>query len=219
MAKILMFEDDLEFAQLLSSFLERYNIQISNYDDPFLGLSSGISDYDMVILDLGLPGLDGMEVCQKIIDYHDIPIIISSARNGVSDKVAALELGADDFLAKPYDPQEMYARIISLLRRYKKVLEPKDTSNKIEIDLLKDEVLFNGELLLLTQAEYEVLLELFRNKNSNVSRDQILFSAESLDENSPKTLDVIVNRLRRKLRDDDKQIIRSIRGVGYKLSV
>jgi len=219
MAKILMFEDDLEFAQLLSSFLERYNIQISNYDDPFLGLSSGISDYDMVILDLGLPGLDGMEVCQKIIDYHDIPIIISSARNGVSDKVAALELGADDFLAKPYDPQEMYARIISLLRRYKKVLEPKDTSSKIEIDLVKDEVLFNGELLLLTQAEYEVLLELFRNKNSNVSRDQILFSAESLDENSPKTLDVIVNRLRRKLRDDDKQIIRSIRGVGYKLSV
>jgi two-component system, OmpR family, response regulator len=219
MAKILMFEDDLEFAELLSRFLERYNIQINNYDDPFLGLSSGISEYDMVILDLGLPGLDGMEVCQKIIEYHDIPIIISSARDGVSDKVAALELGADDFLAKPYDPQEMYARIISLLRRYKKVVEPKDTSNHLEIDLVKDEVLFNNEVLLLTQGEYEVLLELFRNKNANVSRDQILFSAESLDENSPKTLDVIVNRLRRKLRDDDKQIIRSIRGVGYKLSI
>lgn len=219
MAKILMFEDDLEFAQLLSRFLERYNIQINNYDDPFLGLSSGISDYDMVILDLGLPGLDGMEVCQKIIDYHDIPIIISSARNGLNDKVAALELGADDFLAKPYDPQEMYARIVSLLRRYKKVLEPKDTGHHLEIDLVKDEVLFNHELLLLTQGEYEVLLELFRHKNANVSREQILFSAESLDENSPKTLDVIVNRLRRKLRDDDKQIIRSIRGVGYKLSI
>lgn len=114
MANILMFEDDVEFAQLLSRYLERYNIKVSNYEDPFLGLSSGLGKYDLVILDLSLPGLDGMEVCQEIIQKYDTPIIISSARSNVSDKVSALELGADDYLTKPYDPQEMYARIISL---------------------------------------------------------------------------------------------------------
>jgi len=217
MANVLMFEDDVEFAQLLSRYLERYNIKVNSYEDPFLGLSSGIGKYDLIILDLSLPGLDGMEVCEEIIQKHDTPIIISSARSDLRDKVAALELGADDYLAKPYDPQEMYARIISLLRRYKKVQEPKEVGNTIEIDFEKEEVLFNGEELLLTQGEYEVLSELYRSKNSSVSREQILFSSNSLDENSPKTLDVIINRLRRKLRDEKKQIIRSLRGMGYKL--
>lgn len=87
------------------------------------------------------------------------------------------------------------------------------------VDLVKEEVLFNGEELLLTQGEYEVLVELYRSKNSSVSREQILFSSASLDENSPKTLDVIINRLRRKLRDEKKQIIRSQRGMGYKLII
>ena len=124
MAKVLMFEDDLEFAELLSDFLNRYNIEVTNYEDPYLGLSSGISNYDLVILDLSLPGMDGLEVCKKIVQYNDTPIIVSSARHDLTDKVSALQIGADDYLAKPYDPQEMYARIISLLRRYKKVHDP-----------------------------------------------------------------------------------------------
>ena len=118
MINILMIEDDVEFAEILSEYLAQFDIKITNYEDPFLGLSAGIKKYDLLILDLTLPGMDGLEVCQEITKRYDIPIIISSARSDLDDKVEGLKLGADDYLPKPYDPQEMYARIISLLRRY-----------------------------------------------------------------------------------------------------
>jgi len=120
MINILMIEDDAQYASLLSNFLERYNIKVTNYEDPYLGLSAGVQKYDLLILDLTLPGMDGLEVCKEIVKKYDIPIIISSARSDLSDKVTGLQLGADDYLPKPYDPQEMYARIISLLRRSKR---------------------------------------------------------------------------------------------------
>jgi len=219
MAKILMIEDDLEFAELLSDFLKRYNIEVTNYDDPYLGLSSGISKFDLVILDLSLPGMDGLEVCKKIVAYNDTPIIVSSARHSLEDKVAALEIGADDYIAKPYDPQELYARILSLLRRYKKVLDPKKEAKiSLIIDAKSEKVTFNEEVLHLTPAEYDVLCELQRHKGSPVSREQILSSSELLENSSPKSLDVLINRLRQKMRDSDKQYIRSLRGIGFKLT-
>ncbi len=215
-----MIEDDVEYAQLLGNFLERYNIELTNYDDPFLGLSSGISNYDLVILDLSLPGMDGLEVCQKIVKYNDTPIIVSSARHNLQDKVAALGYGADDYIAKPYDLQELYARILSLLRRYKKVHDPKEEPKvQLLIDDLSEKVTFNGEPLLLTPAEYEVLRELSRHKGSIVSREQIFGASRLLQEGSSKSLDVMINRLRHKMRDSDKQYIRAIRGEGYKLTL
>ena len=120
MTNILMIEDDAEYAELLSNFLAKYNLAVTNYQDPYLGLSAGIEKYDLLILDLTLPGMDGLEVCKEVVSKYDIPIIISSARSDLTDKVIGLQLGADDYLPKPYDPQEMYARIMSLLRRYKK---------------------------------------------------------------------------------------------------
>ncbi|MGB5965284.1 MAG: response regulator transcription factor [Sulfurimonadaceae bacterium] len=220
MAKILMIEDDIEFAELLSDFLARYNIEVTNHDDPYLGLSAGISQYDLVILDLSLPGMDGLEVCKKIVQYHDTPIIISSARHDITDKVAALQIGADDYLPKPYDPQEMYARIISLLRRYKKVHNPEGKEELLlSVDDEKEQIHFNGELLQLTPGEYDVLHELFQHKSNTVSREQIMFSSTVLRESSSKTLDVMVNRIRQKMRDVNKEYIRSVRGVGYKLIV
>lgn len=126
MTNILMIEDDEEFASLLSSFLQRYNLKVTTFSDPYLGLSSGIEKFDLLILDLTLPGMDGLEVCKEVVKKYDIPIIISSARSDLSDKVAGLQLGADDYLPKPYDPGEMYARIISLLRRYKKINDTKE---------------------------------------------------------------------------------------------
>ncbi len=219
MAKVLMIEDDLEYAALLADFLSRYNIELTNYDDPFLGLSSGISDFDLVILDLSLPGMDGLEVCQKIVKYNDTPIIVSSARHNLQDKVAALGYGADDYI-KPYDPQELYARILSLLRRYKKVHDPKEEAKaELLIDDSNEKVTFNGEILLLTPAEYEVLRELYRHKGAIVSREQIFGASTLLQESSSKSLDVMINRLRHKMRDSDKQYIRSLRGVGYKLTL
>jgi len=132
MINILMIEDDSEFAELLAEYLERYDIKITNYEDAYLGLSAGVKKFDLVILDLTLPGMDGLEACEEIVRKYDIPIIISSARSDIGDKITALELGADDYLPKPYDPKEMYARIQSVLRRYNKV-ENKNEINEFEI--------------------------------------------------------------------------------------
>ena len=120
MINILMIEDDPEFSLFLGEYLDKYNIKITNYEDPYLGLTAGISNYDLLILDLTLPGIDGLEVCEKISKSYDIPIIISSARSDVTDKIMGLQIGADYYLPKPYDPKEMYAVIQSLLRRSKK---------------------------------------------------------------------------------------------------
>ena len=217
MAKILMFEDDLEFAELLTAYLNRFNIEVTTFEDPYLGLSSGISKYDLIILDLSLPGMDGLDVCKKIVKYNETPIIVSSARHDLKDKVSALEFGADDYLAKPYDPQEMYARILSLLRRYKKVHNPQEQKqNTLTINKSLEQVTFNDELLHLTPAEYALVCELYANKGSIVSREQILGSSNLIKESS---LDVMINRLRQKMRDSEKLFIRSLRGVGYKLTI
>lgn len=215
MAKILMFEDDLEFAELLTHYLERFNIEVVTYDDPYLGLSSGISNYDLIILDLGLPGMDGLDVCEKIVQYNDTPIIISSARHELQAKVSALGLGADDYLSKPYDPEEMYARILSLLRRYKKIHAPtQDQTNTLTINKELQTATFNGEKLNLTPAEFDVIQELYHHKGSVTSREQITASSPLIKE---KSLDVIINRLRQKMRDSEKNYIRSVRGMGYSL--
>jgi len=217
MAKIMMIEDDVEFAEFLGEYLEKYNISITNFDDPYLGLSAGISDYDLIILDLSLPGMDGLEVCKKIVEHHDTPIIISSARSDITDKVTALQLGADDYLPKPYDPQEMYARIISLLRRYKRVNSQEEEKALFELDKTKELIAYNKNYLDLTPAEFDVMRELIGHLGSTVSREQILNSSMALDDASSKSLDVIINRLRHKIDDKEKRHIRSVRGIGYKL--
>ena len=105
MIKVLMIEDDEELAEILSEYLQRFNIETVSVSDPFLGLSALETDsFDLVILDLTLPGMDGLEVCEEIRKRNNIPIIISSARNDLTDKVIGLEKGADDYLPKPYDP-------------------------------------------------------------------------------------------------------------------
>ena len=120
MVNVIMIEDDSEFATLLSEYLAQFNIKIRNYEDPRQALSCDVSLFDCLILDLTLPDTDGLEICKKIRRKSDIPIIISSARGDISDKVVGFQIGADDYLPKPYDPKEMYARITSLTRRAKK---------------------------------------------------------------------------------------------------
>lgn len=209
-----MIEDDAQYASLLSNFLERYNIKVTNYEDPYLGLSAGVQKYDLLILDLTLPGMDGLEVCKEVVKKYDIPIIISSARSDLSDKVTGLQLGADDYLPKPYDPQEMYARIISLLRRYKKIQEEESRCALI-LDEAKEQILLNRKVLELTPAEYVVLRLLIRHRGNTVSKEQILYDSDVFQFGSDGSLAVIVNRLRNKLSDEVP--IKTVRGVGYKL--
>ena len=215
MTKILMIEDDAQYASLLTDYLKQYNIDVTNYEDPFLGLSAGIEKYDLLILDLTLPGIDGLEVCKEVVSKYDIPIIISSARSDLSDKVIGLQLGADDYLPKPYDPQEMYARIISLLRRYKKTSNYEEPTYKVMLDESKESVLLDGVMLDLTPAEYVVIKLLIQNRGATVSKEQILYDSEVFQFGSDGSLAVILNRLRKKLGTEVE--LKTIRGVGYRL--
>jgi len=216
MINILMIEDDTEFAELLSEYLAQYDIKVSNFEDPYLGLSAGVKKYDLLILDLTLPGMDGLEVCEEVIAKYDIPIIISSARSDISDKVKALEIGADDYLPKPYDPKEMYARIMSLLRRYAKSKESELNTEKSDFVLKGDTIYFKSEALQLTPAEYEVLSLLIKHQGITQSREQIINTSGTMSIDSQgKSLDVIISKIRTKLGDNKR--IQAVRGVGYKL--
>ncbi|WP_121626489.1 response regulator transcription factor [Poseidonibacter antarcticus] len=219
MINILMIEDDPDFSLFLGEYLEKYNIKITNYEDPYLGLSAGISSYDLLILDLTLPGIDGLDVCKEISSKYDIPIIISSARSDITDKIMGLQIGADYYLPKPYDPKEMYAVIQSLLRRVNRVSKVESKSDFILIKS-KQEIVFKNNHLVLTQAEYEVLSSLLENKNAIVSREQIVNECSSLSDSYSKSLDVIIGRLRSKLDDNSKnpKYLFSIRNLGYKLA-
>lgn len=219
MINILMIEDDPEFSEFLGEYLEKYNIKITNFEDPFLGLSCDISKFDLLILDLTLPGLDGLDVCKEISKKYNIPIIISSARGDVTDKVIGLQLGADYYLPKPYDPKEMYAVIQSLIRRNKKMNFEIEEKSEFDYDLKNQKIFFKEQELILTQAEYQVLTTLLKNKNAIVSREQIVNSCSSLSDVYSKSLDVIIGRLRLKLSDNSKNPnhLISIRGLGYKL--
>lgn len=220
---LIMIEDDVELAEILCNFLKRYNITVTNYDDPYLGISAlSLTKYDLLILDLSLPGMDGLEICKEVRAKSDIPIIISSARSDLEDKIVGLELGADDYLPKPYEPKELYARIISVLRRYKKSNSVSEEASSSTL-ILKEEshtIFFQGALLTLTPAEYDVLTHLIKKNNCVVSRTELLNSALSLnEENESRSLDVLISRIRTKLGESSKEpkLIHSVRGIGYRL--
>lgn len=220
---LLMIEDDVELADILCTFLKRYNINVTNYDDPYLGISAlSLSKYDLLILDLSLPGLDGLEICKEVRAKSNIPIIISSARSDLEDKIIGLELGADDYLPKPYEPKELYARIMSVLRRYKKSLQSSDESEASELHLKEESrtIFFRNAPLTLTPAEYDVLAYLIKKNNCVVSRAELLGSTPSLnEENESRSLDVLISRIRTKLCESSKEpkLIHSVRGIGYRL--
>lgn len=221
MINVLMIEDDAEFAEILSEYLSQYNIKITNYEDPYLGLSAGIKNYDILILDLTLPGMDGLEVCKEVVSKYDIPVIISSARSDVSDKVIGLQIGADDYLPKPYDPKEMYARIQSLIRRYKKAKAPEESTiqSDFRIDEKRHQIYLKEEPLNLTPAEFEILEYMIKQHGFSISREQLVYNCKSLKDKGSKSLDVIIGRLRAKIGDSSKdpRYIQSVRGIGYKL--
>lgn len=223
MVQVAMIEDDTELAEILTQYLLTFNIQVTNYEDPFIGLSSiGLKKYDLIILDLTLPGLDGLEVCQELLKKHDIPIIISSARSDITDKVTALQLGADDYLPKPYDPRELEIRIKTLLRRVNKTSLPKQI-NKEKLFLYNEEkkvITKNNIALKLTPAEYEILALFIQREGFVISREDIFDNVTYLnsDMENSSSLSVIINRLRNKIEENTKDIkhLQTIRGMGYK---
>lgn len=225
MINILMIEDDLELAEILTDYLKSQGIKVTNYDEPYTGMSAlSTQKFDLLLLDLTLPNLDGLEVCKQVAKQKNIPIIISSARSDIDDKTNALENGADDYLPKPYDPKELVARIHSLLRRYdqrarnESAKAAKDEVFKVDHESRK--ILFHDRKIELTRAEYEILSLLISKRGHVFSREAIAIESESINpESSNKSIDVIIGRLRAKIEEDPKKPkhIISVRGVGYKL--
>jgi two-component system OmpR family response regulator len=218
MNKILMIEDDLELAEILTEYLEQFDFKVITEDDPFKAVSIlKLEPFDLVILDLTLPGMDGLEVCEAIRERQDIPIIISSARSDVTDKVTALALGADDYLPKPYDPRELEARIHSVLRRYEaKVSQKDEMKSDYRCDTSSMQIYYKGRALDLTNAEYGILSYMVSKQGNVVSREDLIHNVNAINEDSSnKSIDVMVGRIRNKL--GDKTLIESVRGVGYKL--
>ncbi len=220
MIKVLMMEDDEEIAELLSEYLLRYDIILNNYETPSQGIEELKSKkYDLVILDLSLPDIDGINVCKIIRKNSNIPIIISTARGGINDKIACFEYGADDYLPKPYDSQELVLRIRALLRRG--VKEDNKEQNKIFIsNREKMEIYKNKKLVNFTNAEFYIMEYLIKRAGYAVSREELLLNVESIKyESSYKSIDVLISRIRGKIEKNSKKprYIISLRGVGYKL--
>jgi two-component system OmpR family response regulator len=167
-----------------------------------------------------LPEIDGIEVCKLIREKSNIPIIISSARGAIGDKTQCFELGADDYLPKPYDSQELVLRIHSLLRRNKIVEEKVQSTKKIfEINESKYEISKNNQPIELTNGEYNILKYCIKKAGYAVSREELLLNVESIKyESSYKSIDVLIGRIRSKIEKNPKQpqYIVSIRGIGYK---
>jgi two-component system OmpR family response regulator len=220
-----MIEDDLEFANTLIKYLKQYNIEVTNYETPELGISAlALKKFNLIILDLTLPNIDGIEVCRLIRLRYETPIIISTQRAFLGDKIACFSYGADDFMAKPYDLQELILRIKAILKRCDHQIPDKsDTLNKKQIfryDESKMEIYKNNDLVELTNAEYFILQYMIQKSGFVISRQELLSNVDSIKyESSYKSIDVLIGRVRSKIEENSKKpkYIISIRGVGYKL--
>jgi len=215
--KVLLVEDDLQMQSLIVDYLKDYGFIVTAFDNPKDVLEDFKlnSDYSIIILDLMLPFMDGFDLFNKLKEIKNIPIIISTARGDIGNKIHGFELGADDYLAKPYEPRELVLRIESILKRNS------TKSFKIgdfTIDKDNRTVLIDDYTIDFTKIEFEIFIYLIENKNKISSREQIL-NATSLDFNTKnRTIDMHISNIRAKIGDDSKnpKYIKSIWGIGYK---
>ncbi|CAA6827340.1 MAG: DNA-binding response regulator [uncultured Sulfurovum sp.] len=216
MLKILMLEDDEVIAKLLVRFLSQY-AQVTHLIYPLEALELLDEEkFDIIILDLTLPQLDGLEVCKLMRKVSSAKIIISSARSDINDKLFALENGADDYLPKPYDPRELYARI-KILHARQSTLD--DANSKFKLDTTECTISYEDKILDLTMAEYQIMQLFLENKKQAFSRSDIANSVNSHRFDSGlESINVLVGRLRKKVEPDYKRpvYIKTVRGLGYK---
>lgn len=217
---ILIIDDDAKLNQLLKDFLEDFGFSVVTETHPTKGLKIlKQTSPDLVILDIMLPEMDGFEVCRSIRQTSNIPIIMLTARGEVTDKVVGLELGADDYLAKPFEPRELVARIQSVLRRAKQLSDHQAlTFERLTINLDKRVALLDGKPVDLTTNEFAALALLARNAGRVLNRDQILQELRGIDCDAfNRSVDIAISRLRQKLKDNPRspEFIRTVWGTGY----
>jgi len=216
--KIVLIEDNLDMQILLSDYLINYGYSVFTFSDPIDALSEikNKNNFDLIILDLMLPKMDGFDVCKNIRKISTVPVIISSARGNISDKVIAFEYGADDYLAKPYEPKELLLRMDAIFRRVKRIDGVKKIGD-FEIDDRKMEIVHQGNILELTKIEFQILKFFLDNPKIALSRESIA-NHLGMDYSFERNIDMHISNIRNKLFDDSKnpKYIKSIWGVGYK---
>ncbi len=222
---IFIIDDDPELTGLLREFLESHNYHITIFNDPEKGVDGLLRTKqvrcDLVILDIMMPGIDGFQILRKIRESSDVPVIMLSAKGEVSDRVVGLELGADDYLPKPFEPQELLARIQSVLRR---VMATNSLVDVIEfegltVNKIKQEILLDGKTINLSTAEMEALMLFVDNANTPLSRDFLVENLRGIEwQTCDRSVDVLVSRLRSKLGEtpSKSRFIKTVHGVGYR---
>ena len=225
--KILVIDDDVAICEMLKNYFEKEGYEVKTVNDGILGIDSfKLYNPDIVLLDIILSKKDGWQVCREIREVSNQPIIIISAKNDTFDKVLGLELGADDYVVKPFEIKELSARVKAVLRRTRLHSAAKNDNevikfDNIEISLEKYELKLGGKSVSIPPKELELLHFLAYNRNRVFTRDQLLDKVWGFDYlGDSRTVDVHIKRLREKLEGvSDKWILKTVWGVGYKFEI
>ncbi len=217
-SRVLLIDDDARLPDLLASYLGQNGVSLTAAPDGqrgLLALEQGA--FDAVLLDVMMPGMDGLEVCRRIRTKSNVPVIMLTARGDETDRVVGLELGADDYVAKPFSPRELLARLKAVLRRSRpEVLSEELAAGEVKVDIGSRVVLVKGMAVELTGIEFDILVALMRRAGRVVPRDALLSEAGRSDVVvGERTVDVHISHLRQKLGDDPPRLIKTVRGVGY----
>jgi DNA-binding response OmpR family regulator len=221
MSKIIIIDDDKRLCEKLEKYLLDFSFDLVSYNEPLPGIEAiRNNQYSVLILDGMLPGMDGFEVCKKVREFSQIPIIFLTGRVEEADKILGLEYGADDYVTKPFSPRELVARIKSQLRRGGHVPTSASTTSEdgLELNLGSYTAKYQGELIKLTATEFEILNYLVQHKGMVRSREEIMQGLhgdtwEAFD----RSLDIAVSRIRKKLKEisNGKEFIKTVRLKGY----
>ena len=230
MKKVLIIEDEQTIAELEKDYLELYDFEVNIENDGQKGLDRALlENYDIVIVDLMLPTVDGFEICKRIREVKDIPILVVSAKKEDIDKIRGLELGADDYITKPFSPSELVARVKAHLSRYERLVGSGMTQENefieirgIKIDKTARRVFVNGEEKILTTKEFDLLTFLASNPNHVYTKEELFKEIWNMDSiGDIATVTVHIKKIREKieLNTAKPQYIETIWGVGYRFKV
>ena len=217
MKQLAIIDDDPEILKLLEQYLTKNGFEVRAFTDGESFLKADESDLSLIVLDIGLPGIDGLEVCKRVRQKSNIPIIMLTAASDDLDRILGLELGSDDYMGKPFNPRELLARIKALLRRSE--IKEEDVDNNIVMNYAARSAFIGGQELELTGTEFDLLCVFHKQIGTVLSRDEIgeLLHGRKIDP-LDRSIDTIVSRLRHKLSAHfDGEIIQSVRGKGYVL--
>lgn len=225
MLRVLLVDDDLDLAKLLAEYLGKNDAEVVHVATGELGLARAKEGgFDAVLLDVMLPGIDGFEVCRALRASSDVPVVMLTARGDDDARIVGLEIGADDYVPKPFNPRELLARVRAVLRRTKKAEAPareRIEVGELVIDVPAHEAKLGDRALSLTSFEFRLLVALARRAGETIAREDLATQLKggTYDPAVDRSLDVHVSHLRQKIEKDpkDPKVIRTIRGIGYVL--